>query len=431
MAHSPNKVVDILPVLVYHIKKSWLASHKALTQKTGVDIMVSEKILTNLSRSSWIRAMFEEGARLRKIAGADNVYDFSLGNPDLEPPATVKEALKKAVISDAPKMHSYMSNAGYPEVRAAVAAKLKQSTGVAIGAEHIVMECGAGGAMNVVLKTLLNPSEEVIVLAPYFAEYLFYIDNHGGRPVIVNTDRESFQPDADRIYDAITPRTKAIIINSPNNPTGAIYSRGSLERISEAIEKRQKEFGTSICIISDEPYDKIVYDAAEVPPIFAIFKNAVIVNSFSKSLSLPGERIGFIAVNPGTSDISALMDGLIFSTRTLGFVNAPALFQRILPESLDARVDVQAYKKRRDMLYEIITNAGFKCLKPQGAFYLFPQSPVEDDVAFCKAAVKYNLVIVPGTGFGCKGFFRLAYCVDEKTIVNSQKAFEALAAEYR
>lgn len=393
--------------------------------------MVSEKILTNLSRSSWIRAMFEEGEKLRKIHGSDNVYDFSLGNPDIEPPAKVKEALKKAILSDVPKMHSYMSNAGYPDVRAAVASKLQKTTGVPIGAQHIVMECGAGGAMNVVLKTLLNQGEEVIVLAPYFAEYLFYVDNHGGKTVIVNTDPATFQPDPQLIYNAITPRTKAIIINSPNNPTGTIYSRSTLEQLADKINTREKEFGTEICVISDEPYDKIVYDNIDVPSVFTIFKNVIIVNSFSKSLSLPGERIGFIAVNPTMSDTGSLMDGLIFSTRTLGFVNAPALFQRILPESLDAVVEVDAYKKRRDMLYDIITNAGFKCQKPQGAFYLFPQSPIEDDVAFCKSAVRYNLVIVPGTGFGSRGNFRLAYCVDEKTIINSEKAFQALAAEYK
>ena len=393
--------------------------------------MVSEKILTNLKKSSWIRAMFEQGENLRRKFGADNVFDFSLGNPDLEPPRIVKETLKKTAQSDTPGMHGYMSNAGYADVRAAVAAKLRKATGVPVEASHVVMQCGAGGAMNVVLKTILNPGEEVIVLAPYFAEYLFYIDNHGGVPVIVDTDRETFQPDARKIYDAITPRTKAIIINSPNNPSGVIYSRSSLEKISEVIEKRQDEFGTGICVISDEPYDKIVYDGAEVPPVFQVFKNAVIVNSFSKSLSLPGERIGFAAVNPRIGDTTALMDGLIFSTRTLGFVNAPALFQRILPESLDAQVAVEVYKKRRDMLYDIITGAGFKCLKPQGAFYLFPQSPVEDDVQFCSNALKYNLIIVPGTGFGCKGYFRLAYCVGEKTIINSRKAFEALAAEYK
>lgn len=393
--------------------------------------MVSQKILTNLTKSSWIRAMFEEGEKLRKKFGQDNVYDFSLGNPDLEPPKIVKDALKKAVLSNEPKMHGYMSNAGYLNVRAALAAKLTQTTGVALEARHIVMECGAGGAMNVVLKTLLNPDEEVIVLSPYFAEYLFYIDNHGGRPVIVNTDRQTFQPDPQKLYDAITPKTKAIIINTPNNPSGVVYSRSSLEKISEVIEKREKEYATKICIISDEPYDKIVYDNTEIPSMFTIFKNTIIVNSFSKSLSLPGERIGFIAVNPAINDISSLVDGLIFSTRTLGFVNAPALFQRILPKSLNAQVDVAAYERRRNMLYDIVTKAGFKCLKPQGAFYLFPQSPIEDDVAFCNSAIKHNMVIVPGTGFGCKGFFRLAYCVSEKTIINSQKAFEALAAEYR
>lgn len=393
--------------------------------------MVSEKINANLSRSSWIRAMFEEGEKLRKQFGADKVFDFSLGNPDIEPPETVKQALKKAVMSDAPKMHGYMSNAGYPDVRAAVAAKLEKSSGVKIGSEHIVMQCGAGGAMNVVLKTILNPGEEVIVLAPYFAEYLFYIDNHGGKAVIVDTDHATFQPDPQKIYDAIMPSTKAIIINTPNNPTGVIYNRTTLEKLAEKIESREKEFNTEICIISDEPYDKIVYDNVEVPPVFTIFKNAIIVNSYSKSLSLPGERIGYIAINPSIKNTRLLMDGLIFATRTLGFVNAPALFQRILPESLEATVDAGAYKKRRDMLYEIISDAGFKCLKPEGAFYLFPQSPIPDDVKFCNSAVRHNLVIVPGKGFGCAGYFRLAYCVDEKTIINSKKAFDALAAEYK
>jgi len=393
--------------------------------------MVSEKIAANLGRSSWIRAMFEEGEKLRKQFGADNVYDFSLGNPDVEPPVIVKEALKKAVLSDAPRMHGYMSNAGYADVRAAIASKLAKTSGVQVEAKHVVMECGAGGAMNVVLKTLLNPGEEVIVLAPYFAEYLFYVDNHGGKVVIVDTDHNTFLPDPQKLYDAITPATKAIIINTPNNPSGVVYSRSFLEKLAEKITLREKEFGTEICVISDEPYDKIVYDGVEVPSMFTIFKHAIAVNSFSKSLSLPGERIGYIAVNPLMGDTNLLSDGLIFATRTLGFVNAPALFQRILPESMEAVVDAGAYKKRRDMLYDIITKAGFKCLKPQGAFYLFPQSPIADDVEFCRAAVKHNLVIVPGKGFGCAGYFRLAYCVDEKTIVNSAKAFEALAAEYR
>ena len=392
--------------------------------------MVSEKIALNLNRSSWIRAMFEEGEKLRSRFGPDKVYDFSLGNPDIEPPGIVKEALKKAVLSDEPKMHGYMSNAGYSFARAAVAAKLRESCGLPVEARHVVMECGAGGAMNVVLKTILNPGEEVIVFAPYFAEYLFYIDNHGGNPVIVDTEHETFMPDPQKLYQAITPKTKAIILNSPNNPTGVVYGRDTLNRLAEAISAREKEFGTEICVVSDEPYAKIVYDGVEVPSVFTIFDRAIIVNSFSKSLSLPGERIGFAAVNPRMGDTALLTDGLIFSTRTLGFVNAPALFQRILPESLEASVDVEAYRKRRDMLYSIITEAGFKCLKPSGAFYLFARSPIPDDVAFCKAAVKYNLIIVPGKGFGCSGYFRMAYCVDEKTILNSKYSFNALAAEY-
>lgn len=389
--------------------------------------MISEKINTNLKKSSWIRAMFEEGERLRKLYGADKVYDFSLGNPDIEPPALVKETLKKIVLSDTPKMHGYMSNAGYMNVRAAVAANLEKSKGVPVTAGQVVMQCGAGGALNVVLKTLLNPGEEVIVLAPYFAEYLFYIDNHGGKPVIVDTNPSTFQPDPQKLYDAITPKTKAIIINSPNNPTGVVYGESVLEKLAGTISKRETEFGTEICVIADEPYDKIVYDYVKVPSVFKIFKHSIIVNSYSKSLSLPGERIGYIAVNPLMGDTTALMDGLIFSTRTLGFVNAPALFQRILPESIEASVDSGAYKKRRDLLYDIITGAGFKCLKPEGAFYLFPRSPIADDVKFCREAVKYHLVIVPGTGFGCPGYFRLAYCVDENTILNSRPAFEKLA----
>ena len=260
--------------------------------------MVSEKISANLSRSSWIRAMFEQGEKLRKEYGAENVFDFSLGNPDIEPPEVVKEALKKAVLSNEPGMHGYMSNAGYINVRAAIAARLQQTTGIPVAAQHVVMECGAGGAMNVVLKTILNPDEEVIILAPYFAEYLFYIDNYGGKAVIVDTDKETFEPDPVKVFYAITPKTKAIIINSPNNPTGVVYKRDMLEKLAERIQAREKEFGTQICVISDEPYDKIIYDGAVVTPLFNIFKNSIAVNSFSKSLSLPGERIGIIAVNP-------------------------------------------------------------------------------------------------------------------------------------
>lgn len=396
----------------------------------GVNGMISKKIADNLSRSSWIRAMFEEGEKLRKIHGADKVFDFSLGNPDIEPPAAVKNALRKAVLEDTPKIHGYMSNAGYMNVRSSIAERLHNETGAPVTHEHVIMACGAGGAMNVVLKTILNPDEEVIVFSPFFPEYLFYIDNHGGKSIIVNTDPATFQPDPEKLYNAITPKTRAIIINSPNNPTGVIYSRKTLKEMAAKLEAREKEFGTEIFVISDEPYGKIVYDGIEVPPVFTIFRNSIMVDSFSKSLSLPGERIGYIAVNPAIENVTLLTDGLIFATRTLGFVNAPALFQRVLPESLNATVEVDEYKKRRDALYNGITKLGYRCIKPGGAFYLLPESLIPDDVEFCRCAMKYNLVIVPGKGFGCPGHFRISYCVDVRIIENSMPAFAALAKEF-
>jgi len=393
--------------------------------------MISSKIKDNLGKSSFIRAMFEEGEKLRKQFGADKVFDFSIGNPDIEPPEILKAALKRAVMDERPKLHCYMSNAGFTDVRSSIASRLANDTGAPVSLENVVMTCGAGGALNVALKTLLNPGEEVIVLSPYFVEYLFYIDNHGGKSVIVQTDPTTFKPDPEDIYKAINEKTKAIIINSPHNPTGVIYSRSVLEKMAERLAAREKEFGTSICVISDEPYSKIVYDNAQVTPIFKIFKNSIIVDSFSKSLSLPGERIGYLAANPAIENVQLLMDGLIFSNRTLGYVNAPALFQRILPESLDAVVEVDEYKKRRDLLYDNLIKFGYECIKPEGAFYLFPKSLIPDDVEFCKRAMKYNLIIVPGKGFGCPGHFRIAYCVDINIIKNSLPAFEALAKEFK
>ena len=393
--------------------------------------MISSKIKDNLGKSSFIRAMFEEGEKLRKQFGADKVFDFSIGNPDIEPPEILKAALKRAVMDERPKLHGYMSNAGFADVRSSIASRLAKDTGAPVSLENVVMTCGAGGALNVALKTLLNPGEEVIVLSPYFVEYLFYIDNHGGKSVIVQTDPATFQPDPEKIYKAINEKTKAIIINSPHNPTGVIYSKAVLEKMAERLAAREKEFGTSICVISDEPYSKIVYDNAQVTPMFKIFKNSIIVDSFSKSLSLPGERIGYLAANPAIENVQLLMDGLIFANRTLGYVNAPALFQRILPESLNAVVEVEEYKKRRDMLYDNLIKFGYECIKPEGAFYLFPKSLSSDDAEFCKRAMKYNLVIVPGKGFGCPGHFRIAYCVDINIIKNSLPAFEALAKEFK
>lgn len=388
--------------------------------------MISKKVQSNLGKSSWIRAMFDEGERLRKIHGADKVYDFSLGNPDVEPPVKVKETLKKLVAEDKPGMHNYMSNAGYKDVREKVAAHIAKETGVPVKFENVVMSVGAGGALNVVLKSILNDGDEVILFAPYFAEYIFYIDNHGGRAVIVPTNKETFEPDAELLRASINEKTKAIIINTPNNPTGVIYSESTLKELAQVIEQKEKELGSEIFVISDEPYAKIVYDGAKAPNVLKIFKNSIKVDSFSKSLSLPGERIGYIVTNPAIKDSEMLLNALIFTTRTLGFVNAPALFQRVVLETIEEESDVEAYKVRRDFLYENLSKIGYQCVKPQGAFYLFIKSPLVDDIEFVKKAVEFNLLVVPGTGFGCPGYFRISYCVGMNTIKNSIPAFEQL-----
>jgi len=392
--------------------------------------MISRKIRENLGKSSWIRAMFEEGEKLRKVYGADKVYDFSLGNPEVEPPEEVKNNLKAIVNSGKPGVHRYMSNAGYEDVREKVAHYFGREKGVRIGAEHIIMTCGAAGGLNVVLKTILDPGDEVILFSPYFVEYLFYIDNHGGKSVVVPVDKNTFQPDLNLLEEHIGPSTKAIIVNSPNNPTGVIYGENTLLRMADIIEAKENEYGSPIFLIADEPYDKIIYDGAKLPSIPAIFKNSITVNSFSKSLALPGERIGYIAVGSTVSDASLLVEGLIFSNRILGFVNAPSLFQKVVANSLEASVDIGFYEERRNLLYNSLVELGFTCTKPDGAFYLFPKSLIDDDVEFAKRALKYNLLIVPGEGFGWPGHFRLSYCISIETIKNSISAFEALAKEF-
>ena len=392
--------------------------------------MFNKKLTENLEKSSMIRAMFEGGARLKKIYGEDNVYDFSLGNPEVEPPAEVLETLKKYVNSDEPGLHKYMNNAGYPEVRAKVAAYLKKKCGIALDESNIVMVCGAAAGLNVTLKAPLNPGEEVIVQAPFFVEYGTYIEQAGGKPVIVNTIKDSFQIDVEAVEKAITDMTKAIIINSPNNPTGTIYSKESLEKLNKALEKKEAELGINIFIISDEPYVSLVYDGAEVPNILSIFKKSISINSFSKSLALPGERIGYIATSSRIPGVDELFSVMVTLNRTLGFVNAPSLFQKVIADNLDVAVDIDNYKMKRDMLYNHLTKVGFKCVKPLGAFYLFVKAPIEDDVAFCKAAAKYNLLLVPGTGFCGPGYVRIAYCVDKGMIERSLDAFTKLAIEF-
>lgn len=390
---------------------------------------VANKIAGFISNSSWIRKMFEEGELLRKQFGADQVYDFTLGNPDVEPPEAFHKNFQKLAQSPLPGMHRYMNNAGYPETRSAVAKALSAASELPVQAGQVVMTCGAGGALNVVLKTILNPGDEVIILSPFFVEYKFYIDNHGGVPVCVSTDPETFQLDIEAIAAAVTPKTHAIICCSPNNPTGVIYPAQSLARLGELMTAKEKEFGRQICVISDEPYARIVYDGKTVPNIFRYVTNSVIVTSHSKDLALPGERIGYLAANPRMNKVEQFMEGAVFSNRVLGFVNAPALMQRLVADLQHESVDIAAYQEKRDLLYGALTRMGFQMVQPDGAFYLFPKSPLADDVEFVRLAQKHRILLVPGAGFGAPGYFRIAYCVEMGMIERSLPAWQELARE--
>ena len=390
---------------------------------------IAAKVAASIERASWIRKMFEEGERLRSQLGAENVYDFTLGNPDVEPPAQFSDRFRELAERPLPGMHRYMSNAGYDETRGAVAEVLAAASGLDVAGSHVVMTCGAGGALNVVLKTILNPGEEVIILAPYFVEYKFYIDNHGGIPREVWTNRETFQLDIPAIAAALNERTRAIILCSPNNPTGVVYPAESLKELGEMLGRKERELGRQIYVISDEPYSRICYDGLTVPNIFPYVANSVIVTSHSKDLALPGERIGYLAANPRMTDAGLFMEGAVFCNRVLGYVNAPALMQRLVAGLQRVSVDISCYQEKRDLLYDNLTAMGFRMVKPGGAFYLFPQSPLADDVEFVRRAQEYRLLLVPGAGFGAPGFFRIAYCVDKGVIERSLPAWRKLAQE--
>ena len=377
--------------------------------------MISKKVEESLKNSSWIRKMFEEGARLKAIYGDENVYDFSIGNPYFEPPVSVVENLKKLVNNDYKGLHRYMSNAGYDDVRAKVANAVSENADSPITHENVIMTVGAAGGINVCLKALLNEGEEVIAFAPYFVEYGFYVGNHGGKLVVCDTDKSTFFPDLKTFEKVINEKTKAIIINSPNNPTGVIYSAELLREMSSIIEKKEKEFGTDIYLISDEPYSVIRYDNIELPNVFNIFKNSIIANSFSKSLGLAGERIGYLAINSKIEHAELLVNALIVANRT----------------SVKETVDVNEYLIRRNKFYDILTEVGFECIKPQGAFYLFPKAPIDNDVEFVMKAKEFNILAVPGSGFGCPGYFRLSYCIGMDTIENSKEAWQKLAKFYK
>ncbi|MBN2060741.1 MAG: pyridoxal phosphate-dependent aminotransferase [Deltaproteobacteria bacterium] len=384
---------------------------------------VAEKIRNAMERSSFIRKMFEEGDRLKAKYGADNVFDFSLGNPNLEPPSEFKKVLRELANSNIEGMHSYMSNSGYPETRRAVATYLSKNNRQEFSSEDIVMTVGAGGALNVVLKTILDPLDEVIIPSPYFVEYNFYVDNHQGVPRIVKT-KPDFSLDLDAIAGAVTGKTKALLINSPNNPTGKIYSEKELNDLGRLLEEQSRVVGHPIYLISDEPYRKIVYNGVSVPSIFGVYKESFVVNSFSKDLSLPGERIGYAALNPDIGDRGTIASGMVLCNRIIGFVNAPALMQRAVARLLDVSVDVSIYKKKRDMLCDGLSSFGYELTRPEGAFYLFPKSPIEDDVAFVSALQEENILTTPGIGFGGPGHFRISYCVSDSTIEKSLPGFE-------
>ncbi len=388
---------------------------------------VAKKMQAFAEKSSWIRKMFEEGAKMKAEFGAENVFDFSLGNPDVPPPAKFKEVLKDLAENDKPGVHSYMPNGGYPYVREALAAKLSQEQDVDLGMGDVLMTCGAAGGLNVTMKSLLDPGDEVIILAPFFVEYNFYVDNHGGVTKIVATDEE-FNIDLSAVEEALTEKTKAVLINSPNNPTGQVYTKESLTALGKLLDRAGEKFCNTIYLISDEPYRKIVFDGIEVPSILSTTTNSIVVSSYSKDLSLPGERIGFIAVHPDMHDKGTLLDAMTLANRILGFVNAPALMQRVVAELQDVSVDSSIYERRREVFCKVLDDAGFTYVKPKGAFYLFPKTPI-DDVEFCAVLQEEKILAVPGRGFGAPGYIRLAFCIDEKIIAASADAFKRAMAK--
>ena len=390
---------------------------------------VSDRVRKSMVQGSWIRKMFEEGASLKQRYGEENVFDLSLGNPVMEPPAAFHIELKRLANHHLPGMHRYMANAGYAETRAAVAEQLSLEAGIKFTANDIVMTCGAAGALNVVLKTILNQGDEVIIFAPYFVEYINYIDNHGGIVKVLPTD-EQFIPKLDILETAIEAKTKAVLINSPNNPSGAIYSEGFLYQLGELLNKKETQYGTQIFLISDEAYRKIIYDGLKYPQVWPHYQQSIIVTSHSKDLALPGERIGYIAVHPNCSQRGELVDGFIHCNRILGYVNAPALMQHVVRHLQSVTIPVAEYQKKRDFLNDHLNKMGYSVTKPLGAFYMFPKSPLEDDVAFVRELQQWRVLTVPGTGFGTPGYFRISYCVDDRTLEGSMAGFRKAAQKF-
>ena len=395
--------------------------------------MISGKMKPLVENNSVIRVMFEEGKRLAAIYGAENVYDFSLGNPNVPAPPEVEQAILDTLREEESTfVHGYMSNAGYEDVRETIAQSLNSRFGTRFSQKNILMTVGAASGLNVILKTILNPGDEVIVFAPYFVEYGNYVRNYDGQLTVISPNTADFQPNLEEFAEKITGRTKAVIINTPNNPTGVVYSHETLTRLAEIMRQKTKELGTEMILISDEPYRELAYDGVEVPYVTKYYADTVVCYSYSKSLSLPGERIGYLVIPDEFTDSEAVFTAATIANRVLGCVNAPSLMQRVIKRCIeaDARVNLEAYDKNRNLLYQGLKKLGFSCIKPEGAFYLFVKAPEPDEKAFCARAQKHNLLLVPGSSFACPGYVRIAYCVSENQITRAMPAFEALAQEY-
>lgn len=393
--------------------------------------MISKKMEHMVANSSAIRAMFEEGNRLAKLYGKENVYDFSLGNPNVPAPEAVKQAILDILSEEDPVvLHGYTnSNAGYEDVRQAVADSLNERFHTAFSAKNITMTVGAAGGLNVILKSLLNPGDEVIVFAPYFGEYRSYTNNYDGVLVEISPNTVDFQPKLDEFEAKITPKTKAVIVNTPNNPTGVVYSEDTIRRMAAILEAKQKEYGTDIYLISDEPYRELAYDGVEVPYLTKYYANTIVGYSYSKSLSLPGERIGYVLIPDEVEDSREVIQAAVIANRVSGSVNAPSLIQRVIKRCVHERANIEAYEKNRNLLYSSLVKFGFSCIKPEGAFYLFVKSPAADEKAFCEICKKHNVLVVPGSSFACAGYVRISYCVSYEQIERSLPAFEKIAGE--
>lgn len=393
-------------------------------------MVISKSMETLVAGSSTIRKLFEEGLQLAAEVGAENVYDFSLGNPASPVPAKVTQSIKDIIDENSDSyVHGYMKNAGFDEVRTNVANSLNKRFAMDYTADDIVMTVGAAGAMNCIFRALLGPEDEVIAFAPYFGEYRSYSANYGGKLVVVPANLETFDINIDALDDYITEKTKCIIINNPNNPSGRVYPKEIIEKLGAVLEKAEARIGHPIYVLADEPYRELVYDGAEVPYIPSIIKNSIYIYSFSKTLSLPGERIGYMALSKKMDYYDEIIGAVVVANRCLGYVNAPSLFQLVVSRCLDEGVDLEFYNRNRKLLYETLTGLGFDVVKPEGAFYLLVKSPIEDEEKFVSLAKKNHIILVSTKTFGCPGYVRIAYCVDYEMIKRSIPAFKQLAED--